>query len=217
MKKTILGLGLSLVIPSVYILFISPVFLVPKVDEPISTLINFGALWAFALGVVFFTQRVEKLPLSSMGWKTLSWKWVFIAIGMGILLSLLVPVLTIVVSKFFPPSETGTVMETASNFPWWILLLSVVTAGVTEEVLFRGYPLERLYEMTGNKWLSGLISLAFFVAIHAAGWNMAHVVGVVIPLGIILTGLYFWRRNLLFVMIVHVVIDLPLVFISLLT
>lgn len=108
-------------------------------------------------------------------------------------------------------------METASNFPWWILLLSVVTAGVTEEVLFRGYPLERLYEMTGNKWLSGLISLAFFVAIHAAGWNMAHVVGVVIPLGIILTGLYFWRRNLLFVMIVHVVIDLPLVFISLLT
>ena len=217
LSKTMFGLSLSLAIPSIYVLFISPVFLKPKADEPLFTLINFGVLWALALGVIIFTHKIEKLPLTTIGWKPLSWKWIFIAIGIGILLSLLVPVLTLLVSAIFPPSDTGTITEVTSRFSWWILLVSVITAGVTEEILFRGYPLERLQEITGNKWISGFISLVFFVAIHATGWNIAHIFGVVIPLGIMLTGLYFWQRNLLFVMIVHVVIDLPLVFIALLT
>lgn len=217
MQKKILGLSLSLAIPSIYVLFISPFFLKPNVKEPVSTLIDFAVLWGLALGVLFFTRNIEKLSLTTIGWKSLSWKWVFAAIGLGILLSLLVPVLTLLVSTVIPPSDTGTITQVTSNFSWWILLLSVLTAGITEEILFRGYSLERLHEITGNKWISGLISLIFFVAVHATGWNIAHIIGVVIPLGIILTGLYFWQRNLLFVMIVHVVIDLPLVFIALLT
>jgi membrane protease YdiL (CAAX protease family) len=217
MQKKILGLSLSLVVPSIYVLLISPIFLKPNVNEPVSTLIDFAVLWGLAFGMLFFTRSIEKLPLTTIGWKPLSWKWVVAAIGLGILLSLLVPVLTLLVSAVFPPSDTGTITQVTSNFSWGILLLSVLTAGITEEILFRGYSLERLHEITGNKWTSGLISLIFFVAIHAPGWNVAHIVGVVVPLGIILTGLYFWQRNLLFVMIVHVVIDLPLVFIALLT
>lgn len=158
----------------------------------------------------------EKLSLTIIGWKPLSWKWTFAAIGLGVLLLLLVPVLTLLVSAVFPPSDTGTITQVTSNFSWWILLLSVLTAGITEEILFRGYPLERLHEITGIKWINGLISLIFFVVIHATGWDITHIIGVVIPLGVIITGLYFWQRNLLFVMIVHVVIDLPLVFIALL-
>ena len=216
MQKKVLGLSLSLVVPLIYVLFISPIFIKPNVKEPVSTLIGFAVLWGLAFGVLFFTQSVEKLPLTTIGWKPLSWKWILAAIGLGVLLSLFVPVLTLLVNAIFPPSDTGTITQITSNFSWWILLLSVLTAGITEEILFRGYSLERLREITGNKWISGLISLIFFVAIHATGWNIAHIIGVVIPLGIILTGLYFWKRNLLFVMIVHVVIDLPLVFIALL-
>jgi uncharacterized protein len=217
MQKKILGLSVALVLPLMYVLYISPTFLKPNVNEPVSTLIDFGVLWGLAVGVLFFTRNIEKLPLTTIGWKPLSWKWTFTAIGLGILLSLLVPVLTLLVSALFPPSDTGTITQVASNFPWWILLLSVLTAGIAEEILFRGYALERLHEITGNTWISGLISLVFFVTLHAAGWNMAHIIGVVIPLGMILTGLYFWQRNVVFVMIVHVVIDLPLVFIALLT
>lgn len=216
MQKKILGLILSLATPLIYVLFISPIFLKPNVSEPVSTFIDFGVLWGLAFGVLFFTRSIEKLPLTTLGWKPLSWKWAFAAIGLGVLLSLFVPVFTLLVNAFFPPSDKGTITQVTSDFSWWILLLSVLTAGVTEEILFRGYSLERLHEITGKKWISGLISLMFFVAIHATGWSIAHIIGVVIPLGIILTGLYFWQRNLLFVMIVHVVIDLPLVFIALL-
>ncbi|HAX69031.1 MAG TPA: type II CAAX endopeptidase family protein [Anaerolineales bacterium] len=216
MQKKIFGLSLSLAVPLIYILFVSPIFLKPHVNGPTSALIDFAVLWVLALGMLFFTQSIEKLSLTTIGWKPLSLKSIFTAMGLGILLSLLVPIFTLAVSKVFPPSDTGSITQVTSNFSWWILLLSVLTAGITEEILFRGYALERLYEITSNKWVSGLISLIFFVAIHSAGWNIAHVVGVVIPLGIILTGLYFWQRNLSFMMIVHVVIDLPLVFIVLL-
>ncbi len=34
--------------------------------------------------------------------------------------------------------------------------------------------------------------------------------GVVLPLGMVLTGLYLWRRNLGFVILIHFITDLPL-------
>ena len=215
MKKTIFGLSISLVLPAIFVLFISPTIIQPNVAEPIFVLVGFGIFWGLALAVLGFTRTVENRPLETIGWKPLSWKSALMAVGLGILLSLSVPVLTLLVSTIFPPSDTGTITQVTSNFPWWVLLLSVFTAGITEEILFRGYALERLHEITRNKWMSGLISLVFFVAVHATGWNAAHIVGVVLPLGIILTGLYFWQRNLLFVMIVHMIINLPLAFMAL--
>lgn len=216
MKRTILGLSLSLVAPVIFILFIIPIFIKPNVNEPFSTLVSFGIFWGLAFAVLVFTRVIENLPLTTIGWKPLSWKSALLAIGLGILLSLLVPVLTLLVSAIFPPSNSGTIAQVASDFSWQVLLLSVFTAGVTEEILFRGYALERLQELTGDKWISGLISLVFFVVVHTTGWDIAHIIGVVLPLGIIMTGLYFWQRNLLFVMIVHTVINLPLVFMALL-
>lgn len=212
---TILGLGLSLAVPAIYVLWINPIFIKPNIDEPMLTLMNLGIFWIFALVMLLFTIKVEKSSLATIGWRPLSWKWILAAIGIGILLSLLVPVLTYLASKVIPSTDAGTISNVTSNFPWWVLLLSVITAGITEEILFRGYPLERLLNSTNNKWISAGVSLIFFVAIHAMGWNFAHIVGVVVPLGIALTALYLWRRNLLFVMIVHIVIDLPLVFMAL--
>jgi len=214
---TLLGLSLSLVVPTIYALLLSPVFVKPKLDEPAFSLINFAVFWIFALSVLLFTLKIENSPLSTIGWQRLSWKWILAAIGIGVLLSILVPVLTLFVSAIIPSTDTGTVTTVTANYPWWILLLSVITAGITEEILFRGYALERLLDSTNNKWLSAFISLVFFVAIHATGWNIAHIVGVVIPLGAALTALYLWRRNLLFVMIIHVLIDLPLVILALIT
>src|SRR5690606_22892595 len=83
---TLIGLGLSLLMPVVHILVINPLFLKPGINEPLLTLLNFGVLWGLALGVLLFTHKVEKRPLSSIGWQPLSLKWTFIAIGIGVLL-----------------------------------------------------------------------------------------------------------------------------------
>lgn len=213
-SKFLLGLGLSLILPVLYMLWIGPFFIKPVVDTLTYTLIGFAVLWLLALGVCLYVKQVEKRPLTSIGWEALPWRSILLAIGLGILLSLLIPVFTILASLIIKPSDAGSISQVASSFPWWVILLSVITAGVTEEILFRAYPLSRLLEKTGNKWLSAIISLIFFVCIHSFGWNVAHIIGVVVPLGAILTALFLWKRNLLFVIIVHIMVDLPLVFIA---
>ncbi len=215
MSTKIVGLSLSLGVPVLFGLFLRPMIIEPHLNQPIGALVGLSIMWVVAFAVLIFTRNVENRPLTSIGWKPLSGKSALIAVGCGVLLSLLVPVLTLSAEALFHPSGSGTIANVAATYPWWMVLFSVITAGFTEEILFRGYALERLLEVTGNKLISGIISLLCFVAIHLAGWNIAHIVGVVIPLGAALTGLYFWQRNVLFVMLVHLVIDLPLVMMTL--
>ena len=44
---------------------------------------------------------------------------------------------------------------------------------------------------------------------------MGYVLGVVLPLGAVMTGLYLWRCNVLFVIITHFLLDLPIVLVAL--
>jgi membrane protease YdiL (CAAX protease family) len=153
----------------------------------------------------------------TIGIKKITVKEVLLALVLGIVLSLTVPVLTLIASQIMPTAQEGDIASVTGTVPAALLLLGVLTAGITEEVLYRGYPIERITEITGNKWLAVLISVIAFVLPHIAGWNLTHIVAVVIPLGIVLSGLYLWKRNLIFNMIVHIVIDLPLVFITLMS
>jgi uncharacterized protein len=171
-------------------------------------------VWALTLGVVAVVLRWERQPLVSLGVRPLTRGWLVVAVGLGLLLSLSVPLLTLLISWLAPALPNG-VAETAARFPAWLILLAVVTAGVTEEVLFRAYPTERFAALTGKPWLGAGLGLLAFVILHLPGWSLGHVLGVVLPLGLILSGLYLWRRNLVFVIIVHVLIDLPLVFFGL--
>lgn len=86
-------------------------------------------------------------------------------------------------------------------------ILLVVTAGVCEEFLFRGFGIAVLARLTGNRWLSGLLSLAAFTVAHAGlfGWTSALLIPCV--LGLILTLVFLLRSNLFIVMIVHTLID----------
>ena len=122
---------------------------------------------------------------------------------------------TAAVNPLMPPSAGGTVDSVASGAPAWLLLIVLLTASVTEELLFRAYPTEHLARLTGKRWPVALLSLAAFVALHLQGWNLGHVIGVVLPLGAIMTGLYLWRRNLIFMIITHFFLDLPIVLLAL--
>jgi len=212
---TVTGLAVSLVVPLFYNLVVGPRFLQPRVDGATYALIGFGVLWLTTLGLVLLVRVGEGRPLSSIGLQRLSWRWVLVAIGLGIVLSLAVPLLTIMIGQVMPASESGTIDSMTAQYPAWLILVGVITAGVTEEILFRAYPLERLIALTRTPWLSAIISLVLFVLAHLQSWNLAHIVGVVLPLGAALTALYLWRRNLLFVILVHTLIDLPLVFLKL--
>jgi membrane protease YdiL (CAAX protease family) len=209
------GVGLMLALGGYLLVTLLLTVLEDVLSANAGALTGLALAWLLAGAVLLVVRWGEQRPFTSIGLKPIGGKAILLAIGLGILLSLTVPLLTLLVGQVIPATEEGSISAVAESAPVLLLLLSVLTAGVTEEILYRGYPMERLTELTGNVGIAAVISLVAFVLPHAVGWNLAHVVGVVIPLGIVLTGLYLWQRNLIFNMIVHTLIDLPLVFIAL--
>jgi membrane protease YdiL (CAAX protease family) len=90
--------------------------------------------------------------------------------------------------------------------PFWWRAISVVRAGVSEEVMFRGYGIERLQELTKNRTLAALISGVLFAWAHVGPWGWGHLL--LAGYGaVMLTLLYFWRGNLWANILAHTIVD----------
>lgn len=206
-----LGWILALALSALYALWLGPTWLRPRLGEAGTALAGMALLWGCALGLLAVVRVREGRPLASLGLGRPTLRGAALAAGIGVVLSLLVPLLSLAAARVLPAPDAGGVIGVAGRLPAWLLLLGVATAAVTEEILFRAYPIVRFAARGRRPPLGALLRFVAFVASHAPGWNPAHVVGVVLPLGLALGALYLWRREVWFVMIVHAVVDLPLV------
>ena len=202
------GLACALAVPLVYHFLVDPYLVVDLAGSAARAVVGYVFWWLLAGSLLAVTVFAERRPLSSLGMKRLSLRLLGLAAVAGVALSLLVPLVALVIDA--AGGGPSDVTEVAADTVLWVLACGVVTSAVTEEVVFRGYVLERLIDWTGSRWVGAVTSLAAFVAIHVPGWGPAHVVGVVFPLGAALTGLYLWKRNLPFVIVVHLLVNAPL-------
>ena len=212
---TTVGLMVALAGPFLVQFVLAPLIVQSPLRPTTAVLLSQGMLWLLAGMVIAITRWWEHKPWFWLGIRPISWRAALLPAVLGVLLSVAVPVLTVAANRLMPPSDGGTVESVASSAPAWLLLIMVLTASVTEDLLFRAYPIERLTRLTGKRWPGALLSLAAFVAFHLQGWNLGHVIGVVLPLGAVMTGLYLWRRNLIFMIITHFFLDLPIILITL--
>jgi len=161
--------------------------------------------WVFALGLLALVRYWERLPLSSIGLRRPS--------GRDLLWGVVGFVLGAITFVFTGPLVQALNLETTTpgiaklaTLPVWFRLLIVITAGVTEEVLFRGYPIERLAAWTGRIGLGALIAYAVFVILHIPFWGL----GGTLQIGvwaIVVTVLYVRLRNLWPCILMHVLND----------
>ncbi|NBB76615.1 MAG: CPBP family intramembrane metalloprotease [Bacteroidetes bacterium] len=210
-KKTILGLVLALGFPAAYSLFISPLIFDEIQSVWLQPVVGLAFMWLLFITLLILVKKWENRTLDSIGFGKIGWKEIWSAIGFGILLMVAVPLLSLLADLILPSGESGSIPSAAQN-TFWLLFAGIITAAVTEEALFRGYTLERLNEWTNSKWFSSLISLLFFTIIHFNGWNAAHIIGVVLPLGCALIAIYWWKRSLTFVIVVHFIVNVPMLF-----
>jgi len=152
--------------------------------------------------LLWIVTREEKLPLSSVGLRTdrlgrsLAW-----GVGLAVVcLAAAVACLAIYGAMGIHYGEGQAISRTLP-----VTTLAVIRAGISEEVLYRGYAIERLQALTGSKWIAAGISLILFAAFHfrqgLAGVVLAFV------LGSILTAFYIWKRNLVANMFGHFLVD----------
>jgi membrane protease YdiL (CAAX protease family) len=169
-------------------------------------LINEAVVWGLAIAVLAIVVFWERRPLSSIGFVRLSWG--AIAAGaavMGALIVLALAAAAALAAAGFPvdnEDQTRIVM----GLPIWLQVIVVLSAGFTEEILFRGYAVERTTELTGRRWLGALIPVFVFGAVHAPFWGVAHAVVAGFQ-GLLLTVVYLWRRNLWTNITAHALLD----------
>jgi membrane protease YdiL (CAAX protease family) len=161
--------------------------------------------WALVALVLGYVLKVERRPLSSIGFSAPGARDVLLAIATGVLMVIVLGVIYLVVFPALHWDEQQQ-LETLTAVPFWLRLLSVVRAAVSEEVLFRGYALERTQELTGSPAMAGLFTWAIFTLEHLGYWGWHHLLVAGLA-GAMLTGLYLWRRNLWCNILAHFIVD----------
>lgn len=163
--------------------------------------------WAVAGLLLLYVRRVERLPLSSVGIRRPTRG----TLGYGLLLT--VVLMASVMFSFavlFPLlglKLNQSAVAQITRLPFGVRCLLFLRAAVVEEILYRGYPIERLEKRTGSTALAFVVSVGVFTYVHLAGWGGAQLI--VVGFGaVILAGWYVWRRDLLSNMLAHFLVDL---------
>lgn len=185
-------------------------------DEPTTTtkLARELSILGLTVGLLWIILTREKLPLSSIGirhdriWRSLAW-----GIGLTIVIFAMLVGCLALYGAFGISYGNGE--GSAISPSLWLTMLTVIRAGVSEEIFYRGFAFERLQTLTGSKWVAAAVTLAIFAGFHyrqgLAGVFLA------LLLGAIITGFYLWKRNLVAALFAHFLVDfLPNVLLPLL-
>ena len=156
--------------------------------------------------LLVYILLVERRSVSSIGLRWPTWKSFAFGIAIGVIL---VVVMVVSFSVVFPALHlrfNQAAMNNVLHEPWWFRFLLVTRAAVFEEVCYRGYPIERVQELTGRKWIAFVVSVAAFTYMHLRYWGWAQLIPV--AFAAVVLGLYYiWRRDLASNMIAHFVAD----------
>lgn len=171
-----------------------------------SLLLGQALLAGLAAAVIAIVLLWEEQPLSSIGlrrpgWSTLAW-----GAGMAAFFILLLGPLLLRLPGWLGLAGFAPTLARLSSLPLWYLVLAVLVGGVAEEILYRGYALERLGVLLGSPWLAGLIVVLLFGLAHISLWGIGPALTTTIS-GAALTLFFLWHGDLLANIVAHVATD----------
>jgi membrane protease YdiL (CAAX protease family) len=176
------------------------VFFVPEMTFG-STILREALIWLSAVTLLVIIRRGERLPLRSIGlgtarwWKSILWGFVIAIVSAAAVGGL----------AYLTGYGHGPGSAAFEKLPLWLITLIVLRAGVVEELFYRGYAIERLRRIGLGRFWSVTIPLIIFSLGHWSG-GAANIL-IAFAAGIILTGFYLWRRDLVGNMIGHGLVD----------
>jgi membrane protease YdiL (CAAX protease family) len=169
-------------------------------------LLGYEAMWwALVLFILLYVRFAERQPLTSIGFRTPKLGGILVGIASGIAMLAGLAAIYYVVFPALHVNEDQKMNQLMAT-PFWWRFISVIRAAVSEEVLFRGYAIERMRELTGSIRIASVISCVIFALEHVGPWGWGHLL-IAGFAGTILTLLYLWRRNLWVSMAAHFIVD----------
>jgi membrane protease YdiL (CAAX protease family) len=154
-------------------------------------------IWGFALAILLWLTSVEHLPLSSIGFRRPTWKSVLFGFLAAIVITVIMTLQFAVVIPLLHLSASAAVAQQQAilKTPFWYRILTLLRAAVVEEIIFRGYLIEKIRQVSGSTGLAVAVSVLAFTCAHLRGWGPVHLIPVA-AFGLVLALLYVWRRDL---------------------
>lgn len=165
----------------------------------------FGAMWVLVLAIACYARWVERGPL-------LIWRETKRGLKFYVLSLLALFVITVVLGIVNKQAGGAPDASTAANdAAYWserplLFIFMGLTAGGTEEILFRGYVQTRLSALMKNPWLGIACSALIFALAHFT--NSGPVKMLFLFLFGAAFGFHYYRyRNLVAVILAHMLVD----------
>jgi hypothetical protein len=166
-----------------------------------------GLLWCWLLCMYLYSVKIEKQKF--LLWKDRKYSFPVIALSVIVivglvLLSNVIPVL------FGLKKEHSQLLEAMTAYLKHrpvLLILSCITAGVVEEMIFRGYLIPRFEILFRNGFWAVIVSALLFGLAH---YQYGTISNIIFPLAVgLIFGFYYLKyKNLKVLIIIHFFIDL---------
>jgi len=199
-RRTGIGLVLSLGAASALTLF-GPA---PKA-ELVTRLAGEVMWWSAVAALLLYIAFVERRPFASAGLRAPNRLDLAIAAGAGIVIAAGTALVYMTLFPVFLLSLSLSHVANLMHMPYWYLVVMVARQAVAEELLFRGYVIERVDELGHGRRSGAALSFVVYATVHWSSWNPVETVATIFG-GAMLTVLYLWRRNIFVNMIARFIV-----------
>lgn len=172
--------------------------------------------WACLLLLTAYSIKIEKQPL--LIWKEKNYN-LFISFLSIIIILVVLYIGSYVVAKIlslmgmYKKSEGLSELIDIFKSNNFLLVFTALTAGVVEEIIFRGYLLPRLEIFFKKPYISIIVSSLLFGLLHYKYGTIINVMGPIF-IGFVF-AVYYWRfRNISILIICHFLWDLVVLYLS---
>jgi membrane protease YdiL (CAAX protease family) len=167
------------------------------------------AIWVALAALFIYVRQIEKQPL--LLWQEKKYSIVHYILSVITTLLTVVAVLivfSIVWTLLGLKKDSNSLNKIIDIFRHnhFLVLLTCLTAGITEELVFRGYIMPRLQLLFNKTYLSIIISSVIFGLIHFGYGTALNVIGPFI-IGLVFALHYYKYRNIKILIICHFLWD----------
>jgi len=210
------------VIALIIVLFLQPVLtwiFIRLYALPVtSTLFLFTRLfyWVLAMGIWYYAKVIEKQHI--LLWKEQKYDFIFYLISIALIFISVILCMAVVriVCHFLHVNMKSDNLENAIRIfkaHKYLAVFTALTAGVTEELIFRGYLQPRLEILFKNSYVAIFVSSAIFGLLHFGFGTIINMIGPFV-IGLIYAIYYQKYRNIKVLMISHFLWDIIVIFVS---
>ena len=173
------------------------------------------SFWAIAAAVMVIIRYTEveswRDVWRRLGFRRITLRTSLIVLILSFVTLFVVNLFFVLLSTYVFDMDISFTRERLRVLPIPLVFLLYLTGIFVEEILYRGYALQRIYNLTGNWTVAGLICGALFVGFHIPAYPPAHILGVIIPATLAITYLYIRLRNTSYTVMMHGVMNIVIV------